>query len=472
MRDFMHQKRPDVGLVLFMHAGKGDVVMHEVNNALNRPLPYWAQNTGEKIKLSQGEYPGAPVTINSVLFLDIPYRFTAEQPGEIGLRLAQTLAHGANPYVYVIGTTQQADRRNHPVVKEWYAYAERLSAECAGLESAAKVALVLPERSERLYQHGKNQDAVTAAYRGFYRALSETHVQFDVFYEQSIPEKAAGGSLAQYDLLILPNAACLTDQEGRAIDAFVHAGGRLLATFESGLYDERGQNRQVPVLECLGQAGIVERRTDMRSALLTIEPADRKVLPGLDDADILALLGEYLVVGTRPGSQSRLHMITPSRYGPPEKCYGGEQTDLPGVVWYSYGAGQSAYLPWQPDRFFYSHSLPEYRTLLGGLARAMTDNPLVVETNAGPQVEIVVRDQPWGAGRRRMVSFINYSGQNGRSFHDPVELREIYARVAWDLPVSQVRATVLDADLPFEQADGVVTFRLPSLNLFEKVILD
>jgi hypothetical protein len=116
--------------------------------------------------------------------------------------------------------------------------------------------------------------------------------------------------------------------------------------------------------------------------------------------------------------------------------------------------------------------LPEYRTLLGGLARAMTDNPLVVETNAGPQVEIVVRDQPWGAVRRRMVSFINYSGQNGRSFHDPVELREIYARVAWDLPVSQVRATVLDADLPFEQADGVVTFRLPTLNLFEKVILD
>ena len=470
MRDFIHARRPEVGLVLFMHAGKGDVVMHEVNNAINRPLPYWAHNTGEKIKLSQGEYPGAPVTINSVLFLDIPYRFTSEQPAYVGLRLAQMLAHGANPYVYVIGTTQQTDRRSHATVRQWYAYHESHAADCDGLVSPARVALVLPERSERLQYPGKGPDAVTAAYRGFYRALTESHVQFDVIYEQSLTEKLFEDGHLRYSLLLLPNAACLSAEEGQAVDACVQAGGRVIATFESGLYDERGQRRATPLLECLGRTGVNERWADMRSALFEIERSDRRFLAGMEDADILALLGEYLDVARRDGSQVSLRMVAPSPYGPPEKCYGGQATEQYGILWHSYGAGRTAYLPWQPDRFFYSNALPEYRFLLGGLARALAPEPLVIETNAGPMVEIVVRDQPESG--RRMVHLVNYSGQNGRSFNDPVEMREIRVRVAWRGALSRVRATVMGVDLAFEITGGSVSFTLPRLQLFEKVIME
>jgi hypothetical protein len=471
MRDFIHDKRPDVGLVLFMHAGKGDVIMHEVNHAINRPV--WAPATGEKIKLSQGEYPGVPVTINSVLFLDIPYRFTNDQPGSIGLRLAQMLAHGANPYVYVIGTTQQADRRNHAIVRRWYDYAERNADSCTDLFSPARVALIQPERSERLHQHGKNQDAVTSAFRGFYRALSETHLPFDIFSEQSLPDKAKNGQLNQYELLILPNAACLSEEEGLALDAFVRSGGRLIATFESGCFNERDQRRGLPLLECLGVREVSECKSDMRSALLTIGPVEREYLEDLGDTDILPLLGEYLVVQPRAGSQTGLNLIAPGRYGPPEKCYGAEPTDQAGIIWQPYGAGQTAYLPWQPDRYFYAQALPEYRTLMGGLARAMIHNPLVIATNAGPQVELVLRDQPNKNGVRRMVSFINYSGQNGRSFNEPVEMQQIFAQIAWNSqPVHRVHATVLDIDLPFEIDEASIRFTLPRLNLFEKVIIE
>lgn len=470
MRAFIHQKRPDVGLVLFMHAGKGDVVMHEVNNAINRPLPYWASNTGEKIKLSQGTYPGAPVTINSVLFLDIPYRFTSEQPAYIGLRLAQTLAHGANPYVYVIGTTQQADRRSHAVVRQWYDYHERNADDCAGLVSPARVVLVLPDRSERLHYAGKQPEAVTAAYRGFYQALTASHVQFDVIPDHALTDHLWEDGHLRYSLVVLPNSACLSDDECQSVDRYVAAGGRVIATHDSGLCDERGKRRVTPGLLSLGSSRVVERRMDMRSALLVIKRSDRRFLSGMEDSDILALLGEYLVVTPREGSQQSLQMIEPGRYGPPEKCYGAKETDLYGVIWYSYGEGRTAYLPWQPDRFYYSHALPEYRYLLGGLARAMAQEPLVLETNADPRVEIVIRDQP--STGRRMVHFVNYSGQNGRSFHDPLEMRDIRVLVSWRQALRSVRASVAGGELPFEVTPGGVTFTLPRLGLFEKVVFE
>jgi hypothetical protein len=469
LRDFIHQQRPDVALVLFMNAGEGDVVVHEINNAIQRPLPYWAHNTGEKIKLSQGQYPGRPVAINSVLFLDIPYRFASEQPAYIGLRLAQMLAHGANPYTYVIGTTRQPDRRNQAVVRELYAYHERQAETFTGLVTAARCALVLPERAQSLYNRGRSFDAVTAAFRGLYRALTESHIPFDVFADRAIAEKAASGALEGYDLLALPNAAWLSDAEGQALDGFVAAGGKLLATFESGLYDERGRPRRRPLLSCLGFTEALRRRDEMRSAVLRIRPADRPLLPGLEDCDLLALLGAYLYVQAAAESVKHLPLIPPMRYGPPEKCYWETETGWPGALVQASGAGRAAYLPWQPDRFYYSHSLPEYRALLAGLALRLAPEIALISTNAGPAVEMVLRDQP--AGGRRVLSLVNYSGQNGRAFFEPVEMRDLEIGVACPRPSGRVWATRLEQELDFEEKDGFVHFRLPRLGLFERVVI-
>jgi len=72
-----------------------------------------------------------------------------------------------------------------------------------------------------------------------------------------------------------------------------------------------------------------------------------------------------LQVTCRPDSQVSLRMVGPSRYGPPEKVYGAHELDEYGIIWRSIRGRRTAYLPWQPDRFYYSHALQEYRFLLG-----------------------------------------------------------------------------------------------------------
>jgi hypothetical protein len=116
IRAFIKEHNPDVALILRHNP---DVIMHEVNNAVDRPLPLWKYWAGEVGRESRTAHPDKPVTINSVMFLDLPYRFSAEQPGLVGLHLAQTIAVGANPYAYVVGTTEnQPDRKGFGIVGE------------------------------------------------------------------------------------------------------------------------------------------------------------------------------------------------------------------------------------------------------------------------------------------------------------------------------------------------------------------
>src|SRR6185312_11848604 len=123
-------------------------------------------------------HPDKPVTINAVMFLDLPYRFSAEQPGLVGLHMAQAMAQGVNPYAYVVGTPDQPDRKNFPIVARMLRFHRDHAAHYAGLRSAARVALISSLRSEERYGRAEGVAKVQQARRGAYRALVESHIPF------------------------------------------------------------------------------------------------------------------------------------------------------------------------------------------------------------------------------------------------------------------------------------------------------
>ena len=90
--------------------------------------------------------------------------------------------------------------------------------------------------------------------------------------------------------LILPNIAALSDEQCRQLRAFVERGGGLVATYETSLYDERGERRaDFGLADLFGVS--FRRRADgpMRNAYLRLEADPRTgrrhpLLAGLDDA--------------------------------------------------------------------------------------------------------------------------------------------------------------------------------------------
>jgi hypothetical protein len=296
VHDFLREHAPQT---TYMRSGRHtDVPTNEVNNAVGRALPLWRYHAGETARLNRTARPDAPVDILTVYFLDIPYRFAAEQPGLVGLHHAQTLASAGAMRHYVLGTTRQRDRKGVPAVRRLFRYQQAHDDLYRDLRSAAQVLLLRPENTPAY--GGSDADA---HYRGAYRAPVESHIPFDVLAPGWLTEKAAAGELARYRAIVLPNAACLDDAQLAALDAYVAAGGGLVATHETAQYDAAGAE---------------------------------------DGTELIALDQAYLYVAPRPEASASLALIPPFRFGPPEKCYGETLTEHPGVLEGGEGEGGSS----------------------------------------------------------------------------------------------------------------------------------
>ena len=71
-------------------------------------------------------------------------------------------------------------------------------------------------------------------------ALVRNHLPY-----QTIDAQDLTGDLSAFSLLILPNVAAMSDAEAASVRSFVHAGGALIATNETSLYDPSGAPRRI-----------------------------------------------------------------------------------------------------------------------------------------------------------------------------------------------------------------------------------
>jgi hypothetical protein len=139
------------------------------------------------------------------------------------------------------------------------------------------------------------------------------------------------------------------------------------------------------------------------------------------------------------------------------------------LLWHKHGQGTTAYFPWQVDTLFYGHSLMENRSLLAH-AVASVGGGRQIETDLPPQVEVTVDTQP--SSGATLVHVVNGSGHQDRSYFEPASYADRRLGVRVEGPVRRVTSAALGEELPFEQADGVVRFRLPRLELLDLVVLE
>ncbi len=94
------------------------------------------------------------------------------------------------------------------------------------------------QRTQRFYRPEGLGDGM-ANIHGLYQALLEGRFIFDFLHEEDLPTDKVN----KYKTLILPNIALLSDAECAALQSFVANGGSVMASFETGLYDDRNTRR-------------------------------------------------------------------------------------------------------------------------------------------------------------------------------------------------------------------------------------
>jgi hypothetical protein len=423
--ELIHRKRPNAAFLTYIQ-DHTDGIMSESNTAVGRPLPMWPYSASDNVDRARTSEPGKMAINLSMSFVDFPWRFVSVPASEIQSRLYQNMAHGGPPAIAMVGTMDQEDRQSllaaRPVF-QWHARHEDLY---VGQESAARVLLL----------GGGSQ----AAYRGFFRLLTERHIPFAVSDNLRWVDDPSRG----FDLVIAPSGA------PAALDRYVRDGGRLLIAGTA--------TPPFPVGRIVGKRSAVQGAWRVH---------DRALLPSLSDTNLLFLDGDLAELA--PVEKPALTLIPPAMFGPPEKVWADKvETTIPGLALAGYGKGRIAYVPWDVGGLYYRHSSPGHAGLMTDLVDHLLPTGRQLKSDAHPLVEITVMQQ--AARNRMLVHLVNLSGHSDTAYFAPIEMHNVTVQVARE--IRRARAVGLDQALSIAHEGRYWRFTLPTLKAYEVVVLE
>lgn len=456
--DVVKRIRPTVGISNM--GARSDFFRGELNRRIDRPRPDWAHQGGEQAR-NYRSIGRNRIRHSSALthFIDFPWRYSAETGAAQTLRLAQQLANGADPHYYVMGPlVPQDDRKAMPAVRAIFDHHKAHEAIYTGLDSAATIGLYVSETSRRFDPRGGG--APLKSFRGAYRSLLESGLAFDLVNEARATAADFVESHARYRCIVLSGGSCLSDSQIRNLDAYVEAGGTLLAIGPTAVYDETGAARTGSLCS-LPVASQDNMCFESRGGYLLL---GNSRLPNID-SDVVLLDGPFETITARPGTESLYRVLMPQRFGPPELCFTDEQpSNLPGVVIGVFGNGRTIYVPFALDGLYMDHGLAEHRALLADLATRFA--PQAVAINRPGRLELTVQRQ--AGSRNLLIHLVNYSGQNDNVVDEAIPMHGIELRLS-GLGAVSAKALVAGAPLEIGRHGECQTLKLPPVGAFEGV---
>jgi len=273
----------------------------------------------------------------------------------------------------------------------------------------ASVGVVWSQQHIDFYGRDHADELVESHWRGMLQALVRARIPYLPVHIDDIDSKAVN-----FSVLILPNLAAMTDEQAASIRKFVQAGGNLIATGNSSLFDEWGDKRtdyaladlfgahyipsanidaQTPSKKLAGDAYhtylrlVPELRARTDGPHKGPEPAvtgkRHPVLEGFEETDTIPFGGLLNALRLDEGVEIPATFIPQFPVYPPEKAYMREpKTDIPAIVLNEKtGMGRVAFIPADLDKQFGRTNLPDHGNLLKNIVHwASNENiPLRIE---------------------------------------------------------------------------------------------
>jgi hypothetical protein len=440
--------------------------------------PVWQD--AEQVKIARsimGNRPVAAVTASYSRSGHYMWRNVTGEEAEAECRMAQTSATGGVIWYHHLGLEQgfKEDRRWQKLGREFLSWHARHDAHFHNVRNMASVAILAAPYSNATYQ-APTAEPVTDAVEGWTSVLLEARVPFEFVHERDLTPESMG----RYALIILPNVACLSDAQAQALRSYAAAGGSLLATFETGLYDETGRPRAQFVLGDLfgisrtagrEKATFGQGQSMIPVYLQTLRDANHPMNAGFDDTTWVA--GPIWRVRLAPVVGVAATFIDPYPGYPTEAVYQrNPPTELPTIVTREDSRSRFVYLAGDMDASF-------YRLDNGDLNRQM-HNAVSWALNRRGSVNVegdgLMEVTAWETEPGFAIHMVNYNGPN--AFRGKMrKLLPLGAqRVRIELPreVRVRRASLLRAEkpLPFRQTGKTVEFTVPAIAAYEVAALE
>jgi len=475
IEDFVHKRRPDAVVLVpvficydeperLCRVGWGaetmqlvDVISCEAYNALGRLFPKWIYLAGEESRISRSMEKPTKISLTySEVFAS---RRSGQPAPQYTYDIMQTAAHGGNCNAALSGSFEQDDRKALPAIKQTFNFMKTNTEFYDGAKSVAGIMLYYSQRTMDFYGRGESRERALFEYRGFYEALVHSHLQFDLFHDGTLTRE----KLSKYNTVVLANVACLNEEELRLFDEFVAAGGNLIASYETSLYDEQGEKRDRFGLECMAfEIGNVR---NMVGSYLTI--GDKGLLKSFDEVDLMALNGELLCVEPTD-ADAVLHRdlaATPIvKNNTPEFAYWEGTTEEHGLYITRHGKGRVAYLPWTIGKLYHVQGVPEYLHLIADLIDELGGEREVL-TNAPSTVEVGLTEVEKGL----VVHLLNATGHISKPLTEVIAVHDIELKIR--TTGTKARSLVSKEELKSSREEAYLALSLTRLDTYDVLVI-
>ncbi len=396
--------------------------------------------------------------------------------------IAQQVANGVSPWLHINGGYSDLfDRRSLAPMKAVFQRLARWEKYLDGTQSQARVVLVLSRYTQDNYGRDKPQARYLDFIRGWYLALQEAHIPFDVISDKLISPQR----LARYGVVVISNLACVSDAAVAALEQYTQAGGGVIAGFEAGLFDADGKPRATPAFDALLGIRRTGKREGLKSSYAKLESRDDPLLAGIGDTDLIPNEGALIEVTAAPGHAVPLTLIPPviahdgATISIPEYSAIRETTNIPVVTHGASGGGgqgRTVYVANTMEGLYYHYGFPDLGRVLANAVRWALGDPMALEVDAPDYVDVTHMGQPG----RALVHLINLPLDKplntgwrhpGRNL---VEVRDIVVRLrpAAGQHVKSARLASSETLLPLSMIGGAVKVTIPKLADHEIVIFE
>ncbi len=435
-----------------------DIVRTESHSSMWRRQE-WDYSGTENVKVHVNSWPDRTVANATVHFVDYPARHAGEWPHLAGRRLIQNMIHGAPLDYYMIGRLEnQEDRILMPVLRDIFHFHADNEGYFTDVHSLARVAVI----------RGPNTE-----FRGLVRILSESHIPFDILHSLCLdPGVKTPKKLEDYDVLVLPDYRSLSDEDVARIDRYVQNGGKVLATGFPSTQDKLGNPLEKIRLKSAGVEESFRLYTQQQGRYFRVFPGDKEILktPSLEAIDILYLYVDFMECTLKESARGYLGLIPQAMYGPPEKCYYTEVTEIPGLIENSYGEGKFVLLPWQVGHHYEYKSQHAHSMIVQTALNDLLELTYDIKVEASPLLEISYLGSD--SEDYTLIGLNNLSGQVGTAYHEPLPMHDVKIDLQTEDRPAAITLLKSKQNPAFIHKDGMASFTIPLINEYEVVIIE
>jgi len=443
--------------------------------------PIW--DCAQQGKVAYAVMKGRPVT-NVVGTKTGPWRHSSNSEAETRLWLAQTTSSGMIPWLVWLGS-DLPDNRWQEIGRKYYQWLEKNENHFFNKRPMARLGVVFSNKINELYKApgrvpgGYWGDPVnldergnpTDYMQGIYYALLEGRFVFDFVHENDLTPDG----LKKYNALILPNIALLSNEQAANLKGFVNRGGSLLATFETGLYDEWGKPRNDFALADLFDVHLKSGYKGPKGQVFYTKVNEQHEIfnefKGLEQ-----LPGGEFYVPVNAAGKHVLDIVPPFPNGIPEMVYpyprkeidaSLQESDNPAIVVREKGNSRLVYFPTDIDKNVWTRGSTDLSRIIQNSVRWMMKDKFTISVEGEGYVEIFA----WETEPGFAVHVLNYNNPNMtrasiRKFY-PIGEQKVRMQLPGGVRISKAKLLRADQTLPIRQNGNMIEFIIPSIEDFE-----